>query len=249
MLNHTSYLISSTFLSLAIATSTLAYAGPEDYIRLPRVEYGEQEIDFKAGAQRNRDDTHESAYSIGYGFTPSTRWFTEVYGKFERAPGESTRLEAWELENRFQLTETGRYPVDVGLLLEIERPKNRAEGYEVTLGPMLQTEWGRVQGNANILLQRHLKATEQFDTELLYQLQLKYRNSEQLEWGLQGFGNVGQWDHWKPTSEQEFKVGPALFGKVKLGSKQTFNWNTALLAGTTHATPRTTLRMQGEYEF
>lgn len=226
-----------------------AMAGPNDYIRLPTVEYGEREVDFKSGVQRNRSGSTEAAHSIGYGFTPTPGWFTEVYAKAARAPGEPTRFDAWEWENRFQLTETGRYPVDAGWLLEVERPKDRAEGYELTLGPMLQSEWGRVQGNINLFLQRHVRATERFDTELLYQLQLKYRQAEQLDWGLQGFGNTGRWNHWAPGSQQQFKLGPALFGKVRAGVKDAIKWNAALLAGITQATPRATLRMQAEYEF
>jgi hypothetical protein len=80
-------------------------------------------------------------------------------------------------------------------------------------------------------------------------MQIKYRNSEQLEWGAQGFGNVGQWDRWNSASKQEFKVGPALFGKIKMATKEAIKWNAALLVGTTNATPNTTLRIQTEYEF
>jgi len=32
--------------------------------------------------------------------------------------------------------------VDIGFLLEIERPKVRSEGYELRWGPLLQTEFG-----------------------------------------------------------------------------------------------------------
>jgi hypothetical protein len=243
------FVFRSAPLALALVTSQVATAAPNDYIRLPTVEYGEKEIDFKSGAQRNRDGSSEAASSIGYGFTPTTWWFTELYAKFQRSGGDPTQFDAWEWENRFQLTETGQYPVDVGLLLEIERPKNRAEGYEITYGPMFQSEWGLVQGNFNVFLQQHVNATERFDTQLLYQFQLKYRHAEQLEWGVQGFGNLGQWDHWASGSEQQLKVGPALFGKIKTGSNQAIKWNTALLVGTTNATPRTTLRLQVEYEF
>jgi hypothetical protein len=243
------YRVAQCLFALAILFSHAAMAEPNDYIRLPIVEYGEREIDFKSGIQRNRDGTTESAHSIGYGTTPSAWWFTELYGKYARAPGESTRFDAWEWENRFQLTETGRYPIDLGLLLEIERPRDRSEGYEFTFGPLLQTEWGNVQANANVLLRRHLKAAEQFDRELLFQMQLKYRQSRELEWGLQGFGNVAQWNHWLPASQQEFKIGPALFGKIKTGTKQAFKWNAAILTGTTTASPHTTFRLQAEYEF
>ena len=130
---------------LCLFVGASAIAGPNDYIRTPTVEYGEREIDFKIGSQRNRDGSSEAATSIGYGFTPKTWWFTEFYAKYAKPPGESQTFDAWEWENRFQLTETGKYPVDVGFLLEIERPKDRTEGYEITYGPMFQAEWGKLQ--------------------------------------------------------------------------------------------------------
>ena len=234
---------------ICLMSCVIAIAGPDDYIRTPTVEYGEREIDIKIGSQRNTDGSSESATSIGYGFTPKPWWFTEFYAKYAKPPGESQSFDAWELENRFQLTDTGKYPVDVGFLLEIERPKNRAEGYETTYGPLFQAERGKLQGNFNVLIQKHFRATETFDTELHYQMQIKYRNSAQLEWGAQAFGNVGQWDRWNSAAKQEFKVGPALFGKVKTDAKKAIRWNAALLIGTTHATPNTTVRAQVEYEF
>ena len=235
--------------AICLFTCDGALAGPNDYIRSPTVEYGEREIDFKIGSQRNHDESSESATSIGYGFTPRPWWFTEFYAKYAKPPGESHSFDALEWENRFQITETGKYPVDVGFLLEIERPKDRSEGYEITYGPMFQAEWGKTQGNFNLFIQKHARATAAFDTELHYQMQIKYRNSAKLEWGAQAFGNVGQWDRWSPASKQEFKVGPALFGKIKTGTKQAISWNAALLVGTTNATPNTTLRVQTEYEF
>lgn len=235
--------------ALCLLTGNHAHAGPNDYIRTPTVTYGEREIDFKSGVQKNRDGSTEAAHSIGFGFTPTNGWFTEIYAKYARPTGESNSLDAWEWENRFQLTESGKYPVDVGFLLEIERPKDRTEGYEITYGPMLQTEWGKWQGNLNAFIQKHVRANSAFDTELLYQLQLKYRSSEQLEWGVQGFGNVGRWNQWNASGQQEFKMGPALFGKIRTGTKEAIKWNAGLLAGTTNATPKTTLRFQAEYEF
>jgi hypothetical protein len=226
-----------------------AQADPNDYVRTPTVEYGEREIDFKSGIQKNRNGTTDSANSIGFGFTPTTWWFTEIYSKYAKPAGEPNGFDAWEWENRFQLTEPGEYPVDVGFLLEIERPKDRTEGYEITYGPMFQAEWDRVQGNFNAFIQQHVRASTSFQTELLYQLQLKYRNSEQLEWGVQGLGNVGRWNQWNPSGQQEFKVGPALFGKIRTGTKEAIKWNAGLLVGTTNVTAKTTLRLQAEYEF
>jgi len=114
---------------------------------------------------------------------------------------------------------------------------------------MFQTKWGKLQGNLHIFIQKHVRAIETFDSELHWQMHIKYRDSAKLKWGAQAFGNVGQWDHWNPASQREFKVGPALFGKFKTGTQEAITWNAAVLVGTTLATPNTTLRLQTEYEF
>jgi hypothetical protein len=228
---------------------TVIQAAPNDYVHTPIVEEGEREIDFKWGAEKNKDGTSGTGTSIGLGWGATSWWFTELYGKWHREPSQSAGFDAWEWENRFQLTPTGKYPLDLGILVEVERPKDRSEGYELTYGPLLQSEWGLVQGNLNLLWQKHVRATDSFDTELHYEMQLKYRASQRFEWGAQGFGSFGPWDHWAPASQQEHKYGPAVFGKLRTGPGRALTYNAALLFGTTSATPRTTLRAQVEYEF
>lgn len=224
-------------------------AAPNEHVITPIVEQGEKEIEFAWGAEKRKDMTSSTATALGFGVGVTSWWATELAGKWKREPGESNAFDAVEWENRFQLTETGKYPVDVGFLLEIERPKDRTEGYELTYGPLLQAEWGAVQGNLNLLWQKHVRASAPFETELHYQVQLKYRASEKFEWGAQGFGSFGRWDHWAPSSQQEHKFGPAIFGKIKVSTKQAIKYNAAILFGTNNASPRTTLRLQTEYEF
>ncbi len=236
-------------LALSAVMATVAHAGPADYVYTPMVEEGEKEIDFKSGVQKNRDGTSQSATSLGFGYGVNSWWFTELYGKYKRAPGEANAFDAWEWENKFQITEAGQYAVDVGFLVEVERPQDRAEGYELSYGPLFQKEWGKVQGNFNLIWQKNVRASEAFDTVLKYQAQVKYRASEQLEWGAQAFGNLGQWDKWAPRSEQEHRVGPALFGKFRVGSHEFVKWNAALLHGITDGAANNTLRLQAEYEF
>ena len=137
-----------------------AHAGPADYVFTPSVEYGEKEIDLKAGTALKGNDPRESAASLGFGYGAKEWWFTEVYTKYKAENDEGTRHDAFEWENKFQLTETGKYPVDVGFLLEIERPTNHAEGWEVKWGPLFQTEFGKVQLNGNVLFQRSYRAED-----------------------------------------------------------------------------------------
>ncbi|HEX7892023.1 MAG TPA: hypothetical protein VF522_21925 [Ramlibacter sp.] len=233
-----------------LSYAPLAFAGPSNYVHTPIVEEGEREVDFKAGTAKLRDGSRVSEYSLGLGWGVNSRWFTEFYGKWHKEPGERHGFDAWEWENKFQLTETGRYPVDVGFLLEIERPKDRSEGYEYKWGPLLQMDLGtKVQANLNVLIEKHIRAVEAEKAELGYEWQLKYRYRPEFEFGAQGFGDVGPWNHWEPRSEQPHTAGPALFGKFHVGNKQVIKYNAAVLFGLTHGSPRNAFRLQTEYEF
>jgi hypothetical protein len=226
-----------------------AAAAPSDYVVTPIVEEGEREIDFKAGTRKLRDGTRESAWSIGFGYGATSWYFTELYAKWHHEPGQQSAFDAWEWENRFQLTETGKYPIDVGFLLEIERPKDRSEGYEYRWGPLLQSEFGLWQANLNVLIEKHIRAAETEKAELGYQWQLKYRWKPSLEAGVQGFGAVGPWNDWASSKEQSHIAGPALFGRIKVGNHQAIKYNAGLLVGLNNASPKHTLRVQAEYEF
>jgi hypothetical protein len=233
----------------ALLVPPLAHAGPADYIYTPTVEYGEKEIDFKAGSSRTGNEPRESAASLGFGYGAKEWWFTEAYLKVKRAANQGTRFDALEWENKFQLTDTGRYPVDVGFLLETERPQDHAEGWEVTWGPLLQTEFGKFQFNANLLFQRNYRAANPADTQFLYQWQAKYRWLAQFEFGVQGFGEMGPWQRWAATEQRNQRAGPAVFGKLALGNRQAIKYNAAWLLGTSSAAPDHTLRVQVEYEY
>jgi hypothetical protein len=173
-----------------------------------------------------------------------------LYAVWHKNPGERHGFDAFEWENKFQLTETGKYPVDVGLLIEIERPKDRSEGYELRWGPLLQADLTpTLQANLNLLIAKTFRASEPGRAELGYQWQLKYRWRPALEFGLQGFGEVGPWNHWEAHAEQPHIAGPAVFGRVKVGDHQHIKYNAGLLFGLGDAAPRNTFRLQAEYEF
>lgn len=234
----------------SVFMSSRALAGPSDYVFTPVVEEGEREIDFKAGTAKLRDGTRVSKYSVGLGLGVNSGWFTEVYAIWHKEPGAQHSFDAWEWENKFQLTETGKYPVDLGFLFEIERPKDRSEGYEYRWGPLLQTDiTPNVQANLNLLFEKHIRATEPTKAVLGYQWQVKYRWRPSFEFGLQGFGAVGPWNDWEKKSEQPHVAGPAVFGRIGLGGRQAIKYNAGLLFGLTDGAPRNTFRLQAEYEF
>ncbi len=238
------------FAAIALGLPAISLAGPSDYIYVPSVEYGEREIDFKYGTWKlKQDPVRETASSLAFGYGITQAWFTEAYIKYAKNPGERTKYDAFEWENKFQLTEPNQYAVDVGLVTEIEVPRARAEGYELRMGPLFQLDTGPVRWNANLLFERVVSADEPHATEMGYQLQARYALAPNFEVGAQAFGEMGPWDHWAPASEQNHRAGPAIFGKVKLGGREAIRYNAAWLHGVSSAAPRDTFRIQAEYEF
>ena len=242
-------LISS--LCLGFLTAGGVYAGPADYIYLPTVEQGEKEIDFKFGTAKQPDGSRRDVTSLGFGYGVNEFWFTEVYLKRESEAGMG--LTVAEFENKFQLTETGKYPFELGLITELEIPtSNKNEPYEFKFGPLLQTDFDRLQLNANLLFERKFGPNELNEsrfTEIGYQWQAKYRLQPAFEFGVQAMGEMGEWDDWSSKSEQNHRIGPAAFGKVLVNSKQAIKYNVAWLFGVSNRAPNNTFRMQVEYEF
>ncbi len=225
-------------------------AGPAEYVEEPNFEYGEHEIDFKYGTWKLKEArARETAASFGVGYGATQWWFTELHMKYEQIPGGRTRYDAFEWENIFQLTEHNEYAVDVGILTEIEKPRNSAEGYQLALGPLFQGDVGEFRWNANVILERVVHTDEARHTEMRYQLQAKYTLAPNFEIGAQAFGEMGQWDHWESSHNQSHRIGPAIFGKVKLGGREAIRYNAAWLHGVSAAAPRDTFRVQAEYEF
>jgi len=238
-------------LGFAVCTlSRVALAGPSDYVLPAVVEEGEREIDFKAGSERLRGGAHQDQESIGLGFGVNNRWFTEGYAIWHKEAGGSRRFDAWEWENRFQLTETGRHAADLGMLLEIERPQDRGAGYELRWGPLLQADLTpTLQANLNVIIEQHVDADVATKPELGYQWQLKVRWKPAFEYGLQGFGDFGPWNRWEAGSLQPHRLGPAVFGTLRAGGHRKLKYNAALLIGLTDGAAVNTLRAQLEYEF
>ena len=240
--------------AVALALPAFAHADPDEYVQVPAVEYGEREIDLKYGTQKF-DDTQgrESAGSIGFGWGAAPWWFTEAYLKYHKESGDRTRYDELEWENKFQLTETNKYPVDVSALIEIEIPRARVEGrHIVKAGPLFQWDTGPLRWNANVFLERAFRSRtdEPHETQLQYQAQVAYRLKNGMDVGVQAFGDLGKWNDWLPRDEQSHRIGPAVFGKVKLGEgRQAIKWNAAWLFGASKAAADNALRVQAEYEF
>jgi hypothetical protein len=233
-----------------LAAPVAAVAGPAAAIYSPIVDYREWELELKGGSfDWGQGDNGELATKLAAGYGLAPRWWAEFEAEYSKTPGNVAHVEEYELENIFQLTEHGEHWLDAGLFLEFEH--NRL-GHENTLvfGPMLQKEIYRSQFNLNLYLEHRLDALSGDEdgsrNEFKYQGQWKYNLRSSFQPGIQVFGSLGDPAHLR---SERLSVGPALFGRVRLGDAKSLRYDFAILGGLTHDSPDTTVRFQLEYEF
>jgi len=236
---------------MAAGTPMLAIAGPAENIYTPIVDYKEWELELKGGIQdfNNRDDG-ELAYKVAFGYGIARRWSSEISIEYPRTPGSDARVEEYEWENIFQLTEHGEHWLDVGIFNEIAHNRLEHKNF-FAIGPMFQQETGRSQTNLNILWNRQISGVQDGEedeprSELSYAVQWKWNAGPLFQPGFQAMGSAGDPAH---IRSEEFKIGPAFFGRATLGDGKALKYNAALLTGLTRNTPNTTVRFQLEYEF
>lgn len=237
------------FILPALLAGNVHAQSPADNVHDLEIRQGEREAVFKAGKIRKRGEGKDRGADIGFSYGLTDAWATQLSAEFRRKPGEGTGLDAIEWENRFRLTPQGQLPLDLGWVTEIDWQKDRSEGYQVRFGPLLQKDAGQVRLNLNLLFQKHFTERPSRPTEFGYQWQAKYRWQPQLEFGLQGFGELGEWDDWAPRSEQSHRFGPAIFGKLPGGGGQEIKYNAAYLIDPSSSARSHGLRMQLEYGF
>lgn len=239
----------ATLLACGLASGAAA-AAPADYIFSPVVERGEREIDSKAGIARDREGRSAWGGKLGIEYGLTAWWASEATLNFGREAGANPRLDSLEWENRFQFTTTAERPYEIGLLFEVEREGRSADGLELRTGPLLQAHWRSWQGNFNLLFERRMRTEGSPPTELGYQWQLRRHREGRLEWGWQGFGQLGPWDRWAKRGEQSHVLGPAVFVRLDAdGDHEHAHVEAALLVGTGGAAPRATLRLQALVPF
>lgn len=224
-----------------------AWADPNDYIVTLDFASGEHELDTKTGwASSSRVGTSAaSAYAVAAGMGFNDDWFSEVYLSESRGDGQPTGVSGYAWENIFRLTETGKYPVDLGLDIELERHATQAWPIQISLGPMLQWDWGQLQVNTNVLWQRQLGSGTPGITQWAYQVQAMWRGQTPIWWGAQMLGTHGPCQ----SGGAQTTIGPAAFAQWRLAPGKWLRANTALLLGATPLSPTFTLRAQLEYEF
>jgi len=210
-----------------------------DKIYHPYVQPGEQELEWRGIFQDHQpgvaDDLQLQRFAYGRSF--GSRWFLELYLVSKNTGDSNFELEGYEFEARRQLTEQGEFWADWGLMFEAEKEAHH-DAWGFTTGLLIEKEWGRFSGTANLFLVRDWGSDIQnrWDTKL--GLQLRYRYSRGFEPAIEFY-----------SGRNTRGLGPAVMGEFKAGVKNKLHWEAGAIFGVDNDSPDLTWRFNLEFEF
>ena len=142
-----------------------------------------------------------------------------------------------------------RRPVDVALYVSLVHGQTASFDNAIEWGPVLQTDVGRVQLNANVFFERTFGARRPVPTQMKYQWQAKVRWLPAWQFGAQGFGELGAWDQWAPQRRQSHRIGPVVFATPELTGREELSIQAAYLGGKTYGTQGHMFSLRVAYSF
>ena len=221
------------FAASLLLSCAAAQADPGYYLVSIYENEGARSVDFRYWSVKRNGAAEVVWPEIGVSYGVSKRWTTELLASYIGPSISSARLSSLNWQNDFLLTQ-GQYPVDVALHTNFIVNRDRDDGYALEFGPVVQTEIGRTQLNANVFFERGFASASPGATQLKYQWQAKYRTRSTLKMGLQGFGELGTWNHWLARAQQSHRAGPVVSGVWPLAGAQAIQADAALLVGSTY---------------
>ena len=203
-----------------------------DKIYHPYVQPHEREIEWRMidydGIQKHRVGLKKSF--VG-------NFYIEGYFIGKDTEEDSLSLTAHEVELLWQLTEQGEYSADWGVLFELEKEQHE-NNWEFSTGAIVEKEWGRWTGTANLYAIYEWGDTIKNELESALALQARYRYSRLFEPALEFYGG-----------EDTRGLGPVIMGDIRVGPGKKIHWETGAIIGLDSKIPDKTWRFVAEFEF
>jgi len=206
----------------------------------PYVEQLEWELEWRMAHENESPVTGKKRrqnHRLGLGRAFSEFWFAEAYLIAERNSEDDLDIMAYELELLGQLSEQGEYFVDYGVLFELEKEDN-ADLWEYSTALLLEKEFGRFSGTANLGLTYEWGDDIADEWETFLSLQGRYRYSPRLEPAVEFY-----------SAQDTLGLGPVLTGMERVGQRQAIRWEAGIIFGLDGDTADYTLKAVLEYEF
>lgn len=237
------------FMLLAPLASLRALADPGYYVVTAYDNEGQRSVDTRYWTVKTPGSPATLWPEIGVGYGVTSRWYTEVLASYIGTLDTAQKISSLNWQNEILLTR-GQYPFDLALHASLIRTYGYDAGTTFEYGPVLQTEVGRLQINANVFFDRHWSyESPQEPTEVKYQWQLRYHWRPLLNFGLQGFGELGTFDDVSSRANQSHRAGPAIFGSWRMADGHQLMYQLAYLFGKTYGQRGDMFTMRVQYTF
>lgn len=131
---------------LLASANAIADSSSVDRVYAPYVQPLEKELEW-----RLTDADGQQTQRLGYGQSVTDRLFVEAYLIGADTTDNELRLEAYEVEALWQLTEQGEYSFDWGLITEYEWQRDN-DDWELATSLITSKSWGRWVATSNLWL-------------------------------------------------------------------------------------------------
>lgn len=227
--------------AIALLSPPLLFADGNvvDKVYHPYVDALEREFEYRSVFQERQHglDNAKQIHQLSIGSSLGQKWFAEAKVLGAKAHSGNFDVDAYEFELKWQLTEQGEYSADWGLLFEYET-KEELDAEELTVGLLIEKEFGRWSGTGNLKLIEEWGDDSGNEFETAVALQARYRYSRLFEPALELY-----------AGQNAVAIGPALLGGAFVGTRKSVNWEAGVMFGVSAASPDTTFRILLEFEF
>lgn len=213
---------------LAAALAAPSAADPGYYVVTPYDQAGRVGTELRYWTVKPSDDETTLWPELGLSYGVNTRWTTRLLASWIGYDLSHQKLSSLNWQNVVLLTQ-GEKPYDLGLHVQLTRNQGWSNALE--LGPAWQTDFGRLKLNANAFWEYD---TRRRSTDLKLQWRGVYRVAPGWRAGVEGFSELGRWNHWLPASRQSHRAGPALLATLWDQGPDTVTLNAAYVFGKTY---------------
>ncbi|HRD75234.1 MAG TPA: hypothetical protein PK264_04755 [Hyphomicrobiaceae bacterium] len=237
----------------ALLASTIANGAAAQTFDVKPVEVTKGALDFgidntfHRGVPHDRgSDINRSAHDIGLDYGLLAWWRISGVIKLENVEEDELRASRVAFENLFVLRPVDdRKPFDIGLgwFTAVEASIHPDTTNALVFGPIVAIKSDKIVFTANPFFEQTFGRNSVDGIAFTYGWNAKYEIREGFALGIEGYGLIENIGNPPPWSEQEHRIGPAIFTEFKLGNGLTIAPDIGLLFGMTHATPDVALKL------
>jgi hypothetical protein len=232
---------------IVVALSLPSLAGAQTFdVKQLDVKKGALELglDNTVQAGISRPDANRSAHdqSLDYGVTDW--WRLSGVIKLENPLSAEVRVARTAVENILVLQASPKGGgIGLGWFTSLEASTDPATTNSSQFGPIVVLQRDKLSFTANPFFEKTFGHNRIEGIALNYGWNAKYQINERLAIGVEGFGLIENLGNSPRFSDQQHRIGPALFTAITLGHDLTITPDIGIFFGLTEATPNVTLKL------